>query len=36
MYSYESYDVILLDLMLPGIDGLEILKRLDSQKTIAA
>ena len=30
--STESYDVIILDLMLPGIDGMEICKKLRAEK----
>lgn len=32
MASSESYDVIILDLMLPGIDGMEICKKLRTEK----
>ncbi|WNR44524.1 response regulator transcription factor [Paenibacillus roseipurpureus] len=34
LFAEDSYDLILLDLMLPGVDGMEVLRRVRSTSTV--
>ncbi|AWB11010.1 DNA-binding response regulator, OmpR family [Thermodesulfobium acidiphilum] len=35
LFSEKDFDLVLLDLMIPGIDGFEVCKRMKSQKDVA-